>query len=211
MTKNMKIILGVAIAAVLAGLAVLASNALRSMIPTQPAIDEGNALSAANNRMMAAMMGSGVVYSGDPDDDFAMLMIPHHQGAVDMAKVEAQYGADGQMKDLATRINAAQIPQIAQMQKWRMGHKAAPTADAETEQQAYIAVNNKMMAGMMADGMGHSGKPDVDFTKMMVPHHQGAVELQYGHDPEMRALAQIIITAQKPEIAEMNAWLAKHR
>jgi uncharacterized protein (DUF305 family) len=59
-----------------------------------------------------------------------------------------------------------------------------------------------------------NGNPDHDFVTMMIPHHQGAidmarVELQYGKDPAMRQLAERIIKAQKVEIAEMNDFLKK--
>lgn len=60
-----------------------------------------------------------------------------------------------------------------------------------------------------------SGNADVDFIKMMLAHHKGAVdmaevELQYGKDPEARKLAETIISAQQKEITEMQDWLKKH-
>jgi uncharacterized protein (DUF305 family) len=60
-----------------------------------------------------------------------------------------------------------------------------------------------------------NGDADHDFVTMMIPHHQGAIdmaegELKYGKDPGMRRLAQEIIADQKSEIDLMNLWLQKH-
>jgi uncharacterized protein (DUF305 family) len=60
-----------------------------------------------------------------------------------------------------------------------------------------------------------SGKSDVDFVRLMVPHHQAAIDmakiqLRYGKDPEMRRLAQEIITDQQSEIDLMQLWLKRH-
>jgi uncharacterized protein (DUF305 family) len=60
-----------------------------------------------------------------------------------------------------------------------------------------------------------NGDVDHDFVTMMIPHHQGAIdmakgELSYGKDPAMRRLAQEIIADQKSEIDLMNLWLKKH-
>ena len=57
-----------------------------------------------------------------------------------------------------------------------------------------------------------SGNSDVDFVRLMLPHHQGAIamattQLLYGTDPQMRRLAQEIITDQQSEIALMHLWL----
>jgi len=61
-----------------------------------------------------------------------------------------------------------------------------------------------------------SGNDDVDFTRLMLPHHQAAIdmakaELLYGKDPQMRRLAQEIITDQQSEIELMQLWLKQHR
>jgi uncharacterized protein (DUF305 family) len=60
-----------------------------------------------------------------------------------------------------------------------------------------------------------SGDSDVDFVRMMLPHHQAAIdmaksELLNGKDPQMRRLAQEIITDQQSEIDLMQLWLKRH-
>ncbi len=71
------------------------------------------------------------------------------------------------------------------------------------------------MGRMMADmhGPGYTGDPDIDFLVMMVPHHQGAVDMArlvliYGQDPLTRSIAEGIIAAQRTEIEAMSARLA---
>ena len=55
---------------------------------------------------------------GDPDADFARMMIPHHQGAIDMAKVEIQYGKDPELRKMAEKMVKDQEKEIADLQKW---------------------------------------------------------------------------------------------
>jgi uncharacterized protein (DUF305 family) len=71
---------------------------------------------AAMDKMHQAM--TKMKMSGDADMDFAMMMIPHHQAAIDMAKVELKYGKDAQMRKMAQKIIADQQKEIAQMKSW---------------------------------------------------------------------------------------------
>jgi hypothetical protein len=70
---------------------------------------------AANEKMHLDM---SITYTGKADVDFVKGMIPHHQGAIDMAKVELKYGKDPELKKLATDIIAAQEKEIAGMKAW---------------------------------------------------------------------------------------------
>jgi uncharacterized protein (DUF305 family) len=75
-----------------------------------------------------------------------------------------------------------------------------------------LASMDKMHMAMGA--IQRSGNSDVDFVRLMLPHHQAALEmaktqLLYGKDPQMRRLAQEIITDQQLEIELMQRWLKK--
>jgi uncharacterized protein (DUF305 family) len=73
------------------------------------------AYQAANDKMHKDM---AISFSGNADADFAKGMIPHHQGAIDMAKVVLAHGKDPELRKLATDIIAAQDKEIAFMQAW---------------------------------------------------------------------------------------------
>lgn len=90
---------------------------------------------------------------------------------------------------------------------------------------AFVASTGKPFAALMDDAMAvmddgmrrapMNGRPDHDFVTMMLPHHQGAVDmaravLLHTQDPELRNLALGIIAEQQNEINMMQAWLASH-
>ena len=82
-----------------------------TLIPAELADNPAvQAYAAAMDKMMADMM---VPYTGDVDVDFAAGMIPHHQAAIDMAKIQLEFGKDPEMRKLAEAIIAAQESEIA--------------------------------------------------------------------------------------------------
>lgn len=91
----------------------------------------------------------------------------------------------------------------------------APAMAASPEETPFLAANNAAMAKMMAAmDIAPSGDADADFVAMMVPHHQGAIdmaqaELRYGRNEQLRRLAQEIIVTQQQEIAAMRLALGQ--
>jgi len=103
------------------------------------------------------------------------------------------------------------VPSALLMTAAFMG-RAAPLA-ASPEESPFLAENSAAMTRMMT-GMevSPSGDVDRDFAAMMIPHHQGAIdmakaELRYGHNEQLRRLAQEIVVAQQQEIAVMRLAL----
>ncbi len=78
----------------------------------------------ASMKKMDHDMASGTM-TGDPDHDFVVMMIPHHQGAIDMAEVELKHGKDPELLALCRRIIVAQKKEIAQMKAWLADHPGA--------------------------------------------------------------------------------------
>ncbi|MGV8840471.1 MAG: CopM family metallochaperone [Bauldia sp.] len=104
------------------------------------------------------------------------------------------------------------VPVVALAQGMNMPGMTPAAPAANEAVAAYQAVNAAMMETMNVE---LTGDPDRDFVLMMIPHHQGAVDmarvvLQYGTDPQIRAMAEAIIAAQEAEIAAFQAWLAAH-
>ena len=93
---------------------------------------------------------------------------------------------------------------------WSQTQKAPAPNEAP-----FLAENDRAMSKMMTDmAMKPTGDVDHDFVEMMVPHHQGAIDmaqalLRYGHNEPLRRLAQEIIVTQQQEIAAMRFALGE--
>jgi uncharacterized protein (DUF305 family) len=87
---------------------------------------------------------------------------------------------------------------------------AAAAVAVDPDEKPFLAENQAAMMKMMAAmKVKPTGDIDRDFVDMMVPHHQGAIdmaraELRYGHNEELRRIAQGIVDSQQPEIAAMR-------
>jgi uncharacterized protein (DUF305 family) len=92
---------------------------------------------------------------------------------------------------------------------------AAPFRESSPEEAPFLAENVSAMTKMMIDmGIRPSGNVDNDFAAMMVPHHQGAIEmaqaeLRHGRNEQLRRMAQEIIVTQQQEIAAMRLALGQ--
>ncbi|ROS41439.1 DUF305 domain-containing protein [Amycolatopsis thermoflava] len=141
------------------------------------------------------------------DVDFARMMIPHHEGALEMAGLAPGRSTDQRVLDLAARIQRAQDPEIQQMRGWltQWGAPATPMDHSMPGEMGH----DDMTALEHATGVEF----DRQFLRMMIEHHQGAIEmaqteLAEGSNADAKALAQRIIDSQQAEIAEMQAMLA---
>ena len=155
-----------------------------------------------------------VSMSGSADIDFITMMIPHHQGAIDMANYEIQQGKDFNMIQLAKSIIADQANEIIQMQLWLHNNSAATlkyTGNSKYDEplmQTMVVMMKNMPAATSLTNT------DTSFAAVMLPHHQAAIDmakvvLQYGKDKLVARIAQNIISSQEIEIEQMDSYLSK--
>jgi uncharacterized protein (DUF305 family) len=196
---------------------------------------------AENDTAMTAMMkGMTIKPTGNVDRDFVAMMVPHHQGAIDMAESELRYGRNQQLLRIAQEIIVEQLQEIAAM-RVSVGDKvsryeailaanrprraaataqsvsfgAAESAVSAASEALFLAQNNTAMTKMMTDmTVKPAGNVDQDFVRMMIPHHQGAIdmaqaELRYGRGADLRRIAKEIIVDQMQEIALMRFALGE--
>ncbi len=189
-----------------------------------------------NDDAMTKMMNDMAVKpTGYVDHDFVAMMVPHHKGAIEMSKAELRYGHNEQLRRIAQDIVAEQLQEIAAMRA-ASGEKLTPTeatlagsfagtaarlgfsspgpADnvptSLKKERPFLAQNDAAMTKMMNDmTIKPTGNIDRDFVAMMVPHHQGAIdmaqaELRYGRDAQLRRIAQEIVVDQIQQTSLMR-------
>lgn len=155
------------------------------------------------------------------DRQFIDMMVPHHEGAVAMAKIALKRAQHQQVHTLALAIIGSQDREIGEMKSWRrlwFGSARTP-AMANMHMlpgmKTNMAMTNMTMMNM-SSAIRHlrGAKPfDKAFIDAMIPHHLSAVgaaqlELQRGTHAQLKALARNIIAAQQREIRAMKSWRA---
>ncbi len=102
----------------------------RGYLLTDPDSPANAEYKKSSDIMHHAMMN--VAYTGDPDIDFVLGMIPHHQGAVDMAVTQLKYGRTRQISSMAESIARSQTQEIMLMQNWLAKQTITPKKTAPT-------------------------------------------------------------------------------
>lgn len=165
------------------------------------------------NNMMKAM--NAAPNTGNVNLDFVLEMIPHHEGGINMAKAIVKYGSNPEVKKIAENIITSQESQIPIMQQLKAKfekEKPSSKADSEKYLEEYNKVKDKMFKEMK--GVEITNNVDANFLQEMIYHHEGAIGmakdiLKYTKDPELRKLAENIVTTQSKGVEEMTALLKK--
>ncbi|MFJ9212082.1 DUF305 domain-containing protein [Streptomyces sp. NPDC102264] len=178
--------------------------------------DNGSPSSSASTSASASASAAAGSAHNTADVSFATDMIPHHQQAVEMADLAATRASSAEVKKLAAEIKKAQAPEIRTLSGWLTSWGA----QVPTQGSADHSAAGHSMPGMMAEGdmstLEKASGPafDTAFLKLMVKHHEGAVEMartekSAGADPSAKEMADAIITSQSAEITRMNNLLDK--
>lgn len=143
-------------------------------------------------------------------------MILHHKGAVVMAQEAQQKSTRPEIKKLAAEIIAAQQAEISKMQAWRTSWypNAAATPMGYSSSMGHMMPmdQNQINSMMMSGDLGAADNQfDLRFINAMIPHHEGALvmakdALAKSSRPEIKQLAEAILSSQTGEIDQMKKW-----
>jgi uncharacterized protein (DUF305 family) len=154
-------------------------------------------------------MSSGTATGAPGDVEFAQMMIPHHEQAVEMADLAVQNdAASADVKALAGQIKAAQDPEIQKMKGWLGQWGAAESSGSMGHGSGGMMADQDMNSLMAASG------PEFDrmWLTMMIAHHQGAVTMAQDvlattGNAEVENMANAIVEGQKQEIGTMQGMV----
>ena len=169
--------------------------------------------------------GPGQMGMGYSDQQFIVMMIPHHEGAIAMADLALSRAQRPEIKELAKSIKASQTSENTQMRTWyqQWYGKAVPSWGPGTGWGWQGGMGMGMgTGGGMGERMGMGGgtnlsalsaAPDFDraFIEQMIPHHQMGVMMASmaqtnSQHPQLRAMQQAMVKAQSREIEQMSQW-----
>lgn len=191
----------VALALALAGCTNTADNDSSGM----PGMDHGGGGSSSPSAVVQGEFNAA-------DSMFAMMMIPHHEQAIEMSDtILSKSGVDQRVLDLAQQIKAAQAPEIELMQSWLDDWGMPSSGGMEGMDHGDGMMSEDDMAALEAAEGAEAARL---YLEQMIEHHQGAIEmaqdeLDDGANPGVLALAQRIITSQTAEIATMQELLTR--
>jgi uncharacterized protein (DUF305 family) len=160
----------------------------------------------------SAMSNSSTATSDANQQDlmFAVMMKPHHEQAVEMADtILAKDGISAEVTDLATRIKAAQVPEIAQLEEWINAWGGSDSMSGMDHSMNGMMSDEDMSTLESADG----SEAEKLFLEQMIEHHEGAIEMAQdeiddGQNTDAIAMANTIVTSQTEEIVTMKDLLA---
>jgi len=176
---------------------------------------QSDPLMESMDKMMKEMHGQPM--KGNTDLDFASMLKVHHQGAIEMSKIELQQGKDAMMKKMAQEIITKQTKEIQQLGALISSLQSAPKNydPANKKSGAGKAMDDNMM-GMMKMGKMSMSSPDHEFADMMSKHHKDGIMmsksiLAYCKDTKLRSMAQMGIAWQTKDIQQMQQWMKSHK
>lgn len=152
----------------------------------------------------------------DADVSFAQMMIPHHQQALEMAKLADGRAGDRQIASLAGKIEKAQDPEITTMKSWlkAWGKPVSPSSDSMPGMDHGSGGMDGMMSKKDMGRLETAKGADFDraFAQMMIDHHKGAItmaedERKNGRDATAKKLAGNVIKNQSAEVTTLRKIL----
>ncbi|WP_170971130.1 DUF305 domain-containing protein [Ilyomonas limi] len=169
------------------------------------------------NRMMDSMHAvmdrmNAMTMTNDPEVDFANMMMMHHEGAINMANAELQYGANDSLKRFAQKVITDQQAEIMEFESI-LATLSMDNMDMEFMQEQ---MDNMGKMSKAADVQLITGDIDNDFATLMIWHHQSAIDnasayLHHGNNEQLKMIATNIIKAQTMEIQELADWLKANK
>lgn len=177
--------------------------------------------STSSSAAAGAASSSSSPTANDADAIFATMMIPHHAQAVEMAKLAATRAGSDKVKELASKIEGAQQPEIDLMSGWlKSWGKPVPAVSGMSGMSGTGHGSMDMGSRMMTEAemkqlqSANGAAFDKLFLTMMIKHHQGAItmaqdEVKNGQNQDAVALAKKITADQTGEITTMKALLQR--
>lgn len=166
-------------------------------------------------KLMDSMMAQmdAVALTGSAERNFLLQMIPHHQGAVEMARYEIEHGKNFEMLQLAKSILAEQQGEIMDMQAMLGNYPAVKSSVNPAYKKVMDSAMEEMMKNTPAE-VQLPGDTDCRFATLMLPHHQAAIDmaaglLQFNPSGPVAIYAQRIIGDQQVEVDQLLDYINK--